>query len=677
MIALDKRSRDILLILLRYNKSLTSGEIASLLGITSRMVRYSLRYTEAWLEERGVSLKCKANYGILIDCAPLRKTTLISELEHLIDDGFLAPVERLHVVILALLTDQEPVLIKQLTRRLSVSRATVLRDLQEAELWLRGHNISMISRPHFGFQALGRERDRREAIVSLLLESSGKELLLTLCTGPRVPLPSWVPGESGPLREFIQNLDISYSKSLVDEAIVKLQLQVSDNAYVSLVLHLSLLIARNRQGQIIEFPHEHLLSISAEQEYLEAKMITQRIQSNFNVILAESEVAFIAAQLLVVSDKDATKYAETINPHVQEIIEDMVAEASNFLHPYLRVDQKLIDGLALHFKPLLIRLLFDLPIRNPLLEHIKRQYPYIFQVALKSSASLQEKTGLNIPEEEVGYIALHLGAAMERLRFKPGNKKRILIVCVEGVATAWLLVSRIRAELPEIEIVQVLSLMELLKNKVSKIAIDAIVATIPLEVNDTPVITINPLLQSEDISRLREALGLDIAPVLQQPVNLRPDGDISLSNLITTDTIRLKVSAESWRDVVDKASESLTATGAIEPAYVKAMMKVIEKHGPYAVTWPGVVLLHARPEDGVRRLCMSLTTLNSPVRFGHPENDPVDIAIVLGTVDSYSHLRALMELTGLLADESALTKIRHSSNQMEVREIVDHFAHSR
>lgn len=680
MIVLDNRSRDILLILLRCNKPLVTNEISSQLDLTPRMVRYSLRRVKAWLEKRGVSLESRPNYGILIDCTPLSKTKLILELGHLVDDSYLSPIERLHVVILALLMEKEPVLVKQLEYYLSVSRPTVLRDLQKAGLWLEEHNLSMTSRPHYGFQVLGREKDRREAMVSLLLDSSGKKLLLSLCTSPKVPVSSRIPGESAPLREFLQNLDIPYSKSLLDTAATNLHLQIPDSTYLSILLHLSLLITRNKQSQTIKFPLERLLSLNAEKEFLEAKVIAQRIQHHFSVNLSESEVAFIAAQLLAASstrtvgNNSTAHHTEAIDPKMRKIVEGMVAEASNYLHPCLRVDQALINGLALHLKSVIIQLLFDLPIRNPLLEHIKRQYYYLFQVARKSSVIFQEKTGLSVPEEEIGYITLHLGAAMEGLRFQNENKKRILIVCIEGVATAWLLVSRIRAELPEIEIVQVLSLLDLRRQKASRIVIDAIVATVPFEMGNMPVITINPLLRPEDISKLRECLGLAVTPVLQESVSFHPDGDISLSNLLITDTIRLKVSAGSWLDVVDKASEPLIASGAIELAYIEAIKQITKKYGAYAVTWPGIVLLHALPKNGVRRLCMSLTVLSKPVYFGHPENDPVDIALVIGTVDTYSHLRALMELNELLADESALEAIRNSSTRQEVRDIICQFA---
>jgi mannitol operon transcriptional antiterminator len=309
-----------------------------------------------------------------------------------------------------------------------------------------------------------------------------------------------------------------------------------------------------------------------------------------------------------------------------------------------------------------------------LLENIKRQYPYIFQVVRESSSILQKKINLDIPEEEIAFITLHLGAAVERLRHQFRTKKRILVVCSEGTATAWLLVSKIRAEFTDIEIVQVMSLQELRKNRVSRSDIDAIVSTVPLEFGDTPVITVNPLLQIADITRLKEALGFIIRSDFEKTEDFTPYFGKSLADLLTTDKIMLQVGAQSWQDVVEKAGELLIKTDTIELAYVAAMKRIIVEYGPYAVTWPGVVLLHARPNEGVKCLCMSLITLKTPVQFGHPENDPVDVAFVLGAVDTSSHLRALKELSDLMTDMNAITKIRQSSDPTEVRTILSHFA---
>lgn len=680
MIILDDRCQNILQILLRSNKPLVAKAIALEIGITPRMVRYSLRRVEAWLKDRGVILECKPNLGIMINCSSQVKAKLLAELRECQNSYYPSPSERVNMVILSLLTAHEPVLIKQLELRLFASRTTIIHDLRKAEQWLIGHHLSLISRPNYGFQVNGKERDQREAIVSLVIDNAGKKLLMALCTDSQTAFGSQVPGERILLGEFLDTMDIPFVKSLLDLAISKLQLHLSDNNYLTLFLHIGLTISRSRNGKTIEFSKDSLQGLDQERELQAAEEIANRMYQRFKFVLPNSELTYLAThflaarRLITVNPSNSSQKDDLLDTQLQIIIEEVVAEAARYLHPFLKVDQELINSLTLHFGSVLIRLRLGLPIRNPILEHIKNQYPLYLKVAENCSAVIAERANIIIPEQEIGYIALHLGAAMERLRSKPDYRKRVIIVCVEGTATAWLLASRIRAEFPHVEIVEVYSLHDLLLNKGCLNAIDVIVSTIPVEIHDTLVVTVNPLLMPEDISRLDEVLGLETYTISELTEIGKSIGDLSLDNLITTDTIKLKVHAKNWQDVADKAGEPLIATGAINLHYIDAIKQIIKEYGPYSVTVPGVVLLHARPGDGVKRLCMSLITLSEPVRFGHPEHDPVDIALVLGTVDSHSHLNALRKLIRLLSDEGALALIRSSSDRQEVRELICHFA---
>ncbi len=76
--------------------------------------------------------------------------------------------------------------------------------------------------------------------------------------------------------------------------------------------------------------------------------------------------------------------------------------------------------------------------------------------------------------------------------------------------------------------------------------------------------------------------------------------------------------------------------------------------GTYAVIAPGIVLLHARPEDGVLKPGLAMVTLSTPVNFGHTENDPVDLVFALAATDKTSHLQGLQELAQLLSDGEVL-----------------------
>lgn len=149
-----------------------------------------------------------------------------------------------------------------------------------------------------------------------------------------------------------------------------------------------------------------------------------------------------------------------------------------------------------------------------------------------------------------------------------------------------------------------------------------------------------------------------------------------LADLLTERTVRVGVEAKDWQEVVDIAGRLLLEDGSIEPSYIDAMREVIQSLGPYVVIAPGVALLHGRPQHGVKRICMSLVVLKTPVKFGHPENDPVTLAFALGGVDERSHLDALAQLATLLSDEEAASRLRSARSVEEVLEVVRAFDHA-
>lgn len=149
-----------------------------------------------------------------------------------------------------------------------------------------------------------------------------------------------------------------------------------------------------------------------------------------------------------------------------------------------------------------------------------------------------------------------------------------------------------------------------------------------------------------------------------------------LADLLTERTVRVGVEARDWQEVVDIAGRLLLEDGSIEPSYIDAMREVIQSLGPYVVIAPGVALLHGRPQHGVKRICMSLVILKTPVKFGHPENDPVTLAFALGGVDERSHLDALAQLATLLSDEEAASRLRSAQTVEEVLEIIRSFDHA-
>jgi len=145
----------------------------------------------------------------------------------------------------------------------------------------------------------------------------------------------------------------------------------------------------------------------------------------------------------------------------------------------------------------------------------------------------------------------------------------------------------------------------------------------------------------------------------------------ALSKMLTKETIALGLSVRDWQQAVREAGNLLVSAGAVEPRYVKAMVQMVQEIGPYIVIVPGVALPHARPEDGVKKACMSLVTLSPPVNFGNKYNDPVELVVAFGTTDKKAHIEALAELAKLLGDSTKLEGLKRASSPEEILKLID------
>lgn len=152
--------------------------------------------------------------------------------------------------------------------------------------------------------------------------------------------------------------------------------------------------------------------------------------------------------------------------------------------------------------------------------------------------------------------------------------------------------------------------------------------------------------------------------------NSSSSNSIQLSKLVLKETINAKVEVKTWEEAVQTVGGLLVSARKIKPEYITAMKRVLKEMGPYAVIAPGIVLLHARPEDGVIEPCLGLITLVNPVPFGHPENDPVDLVFALGVVDKQAHITALQQLAEMLSDAVKLQEIRSAPNNSSLLKIL-------
>ena len=127
-----------------------------------------------------------------------------------------------------------------------------------------------------------------------------------------------------------------------------------------------------------------------------------------------------------------------------------------------------------------------------------------------------------------------------------------------------------------------------------------------------------------------------------------------LEDLLSEDNVSFHYPAETWEDVIRHGGQLMVDAGFIEPTYTEAMIDVVRDMGPYIVLAPGLAMPHARPEMGAKQVGAALVTLEKPIDFGSPENDPVSVAIFLCAPNKDEHIQLLTDIATLFEDEEFL-----------------------
>lgn len=139
---------------------------------------------------------------------------------------------------------------------------------------------------------------------------------------------------------------------------------------------------------------------------------------------------------------------------------------------------------------------------------------------------------------------------------------------------------------------------------------------------------------------------------------------------LTEAGIVLSAEAADWRAAVRVAGGALVTMGAARDGYSDEMIRMIEEHGPYVVIAPGLALAHARPGPDVLADGLAVVTLEQPVPFGHPHNDPVRVVLGLAILRVETHLASVAAIANIFNDSDTVSALAAATTPAEVLQIM-------
>ncbi|KHO40344.1 PRD domain-containing protein [Clostridium tetani] len=183
-----------------------------------------------------------------------------------------------------------------------------------------------------------------------------------------------------------------------------LNIKLNEAIHVSLPDHVSFAIKRLKEGIDIKNPFLSEFIVLYPKEYEAARKALDIINTRLNVHLPEDEIGFLCLHIKAASSNnnlgDSIKYAEKIGKVMNFIFLILKKEIDKDSLQYART--------ITHINFMIERVKEGKTVRNYLLDSIKKELYNEYNVAIKVALRIENLFNIKVPEDEIGYIALHL-----------------------------------------------------------------------------------------------------------------------------------------------------------------------------------------------------------------------------------------------------------------------------
>ena len=497
MTLLDQTSCDLLKYLIQLEEPETIMTISRATNQSRRKIYYHLEKINDALADVGEVISSRPRVGIVLTA---HQKELCQALLEGVDfySYVMSMTERMQLTVLYICIAKERVTIEKLMELTEVSRNTVLNDLNEIrnQLASEQYQVNLASTKAQGYFLKCHPLNKIQYVHSLLYHIFVEEN------------HSFVMILTEKIKEFIRE-DLLLSDELQDFLNQRVQdveqdlgkkINRHEIKFMLQVLPYLLLSCRNmalNEEEQEDLKREFTL-IRKRIEYQAAKHLNNNLGAIFGLKLNDIEISLLTVLLLSYrKDRDIHATSQDF-VQLKEAIDEFIWRFEVSSHFEIENKEDLLRNLLTHCKALLFRKTYGILSKNPLTRQIKEKYADLFAVTKSCSVILEEAWLISLTDDEVAYLALHMGGFLKHNRAEKQDAKRIYLVCDEGVAVQKLLLKQCLYHLPNENLSAVFT-TEQFKSVEDILDVDLLITTNDGLETTLPTIQVQPILDYEDV----------------------------------------------------------------------------------------------------------------------------------------------------------------------------------
>ena len=528
-----------------------------------------------------------------------------------------------------LLMDTTPTSKESLAQRYYITKAVLNKTLEFLTNWLQKQNLQLGSKQKIGIYLIGEERDKRTALANL----------------------DQLRSNVGSYHPFIFHYFLAYELEIVRKKLKQFQdgyiLFFTDESFENVIVHILLMTKRTKMKQSVILSNEEVEYLKQKQEYQWVDKLGKELSSIFHVQYPDDELAYLTMHILgakIYHQKEDPQFFDLEMEQRANKISDQLTKRLTILSlvPFVQ-DEILMEGLRIHLYTTLNRLKFELHVNNPLVQDIKKMYPYMFDMLVFVLGEMKDLLECDIPENEIAYLTLHYQASIERINRKKVKTKRVVIVCHMGIGVSEILRTKIEGKFPNIDVIGAISRREL-SLFIKENQVDLIVTTTPIDIQQPNHVVVSPLLDNTDEKKLNKLL----QSTRSNDIDSKPS---PLGSFVNSEYVFLQVDIKHRVQLIEQLADRLYVDGIVEKDY--ARKAVIREETSATAIGGGIAIPHGDP-NLVKQSTIAVATLKEPLDWA---GEKVSIVFLLAVKnDAALNRRELFQRLTVLAEQPTLVQ---------------------
>ncbi|NMD68734.1 BglG family transcription antiterminator [Bacillus sp. DNRA2] len=519
----------------------TLDYLAEQVGVSTRTIRNYIKQINSDLSDIAF-LENEKGKGFHLQVSHLQKfEDLMEKLlsEKIVQDS---PQKRIAFIIERLINHDGPNTLDELAFLMNIGRTTLVNELKKASVALESYNLFIQGKQNSGMYLSGNELDLRFFILENVYD--------------------YLYG-AYPLDEDIKAEIIRVARKHDLEATTLTRLMHS----------VIVMLDRVVKNHPIEAMNEKFNKLLGTQEHKIALEIVAAIQNTLPISIPEAEVVFItipiAGRRTPTNNRTMADIAIT-----EEIVQllDTILEQVGFEKEIMLENETLFKDLQYHLTFMINRLMFNVRIKNPILDDVKEKYPVALKMAEIAGKVVEKEFGLVPSIDELGYLAFYFGVFIAQTELKAKTLRRVAVICGTGRGTAKLVSMQLQRVLSYNTEIDVFSEIEVTKELLDQY--DMVFTTVKLAIDTiTPTITVNEIFDERSVSQQIEKV------TYLQKFRLKENGNHnSIIRLLTShDKFFILDSRTSYQENVCEMVDEMVNNGYYDSGFKERLEKREEK----------------------------------------------------------------------------------------------------